>query len=231
MTTASARLAGKLELVLSAYATPGRLLLEHPGARDLCPAYLSTGSYVTLTMVPLMEAALDRARVLTPTDPVAAALVGYLEHHIPEEMHGDTPGGELLEDLAVLGVDIDALRRRPLPQEVAALIGTQFFRIRHAHPVSVLGFLWIEQHPPSLAAVEALIERTGLPRAGFRQVLLHSEVDMRHGKELAAMLDGLPLEPWHEQLIGLSALETVTLLTHAWLGVVEAPERVVAAAG
>ena len=42
-------------------------------------------------MVPLMEAALDRARTLAPEDPVAAGLVGYLEHHIPEEMHGDSP--------------------------------------------------------------------------------------------------------------------------------------------
>ena len=51
-------------------------------------------------------------------------------------------------------------------------------------------------------------------------MLLHAEVDVRHGRELAEMLDGLPLEPWHEQLIGLSALETVALLTEAWFGVV-----------
>jgi hypothetical protein len=231
MPSPSARLSRKLDLVLPAYGTPGRALLEHPNARELCPTYLAVGAYVALVMVPLMEAALDRARVLAPDDPVAAGLVGYLEHHIPEEMHGDEPGGELLEDLAVLGVDTEALRRRPLPEQVAALIGTQFFRVRHGHPVAILGFLWLEAFPPRLAGVEELIETTGLPRDGFRQLLLHSEVDLRHGRELRDALDSLPLERWHEELVGLSALETMAFLIDAWLDVVGAEAPVPAAAG
>lgn len=220
MPSASARLGRKLDLVLPAYDTPGHLLLEHPRARELYPAYLAAASYVALVMVPLMEAAFDRSRALAPTDPVAAGLAGYLERHIPEEMHGDEPGGDLLDDLAVVGVDTDGLRTRPLPQQVAALIGTQFFRIRHAHPVTILGFLSLEAYPPHVPAVERLIERTGLPRDGFRQLLLHSEVDLRHGKELRDALDSLPLEPWHEQLIGLSALETMSFMIDAWLDIV-----------
>ena len=35
------------------------------------------------------------------------------------------------------------------------------------------------------------------------------------------MLDSLPLDPHHEQLIGLSALHTMALLTDALLDVVE----------
>jgi hypothetical protein len=221
MATPSARLARKIDLLATGYATPGRLLLEHPRARELCPPYLAVGAYVALVMVPLMEAALARARELAPGDPVAAGLVGYLEHHIPEEMHGDEPGGELLEDLAVLGVDTDALRSQRLPPQVAALIGSQFFRIRHAHPVSVLGFLWLEEHPPNADSVERLIEVTGLPREGFRQLLLHAEVDVRHGAELRAIMDSLPLGPWHEELIGLSALETMAFLVDAWLELVD----------
>jgi hypothetical protein len=216
----SARLARKLDLVLPAYGTPGRLLLEHPQARDLCPPYLAVGAYVALVMVPLMEAALDRARVLAPTDRVAAGLIDYLERHIPEEMHGDEPGADLLDDLAIVGVDTDALRTRSLPEGVAALIGSQFFRIRHAHPVAILGFLWLEMFPPHARAVEELIETTGLPRDGFRQLLLHSEVDLRHGKELQDVLDSLPLEVWHEQLIGLSAIETMSFLINVWMDVV-----------
>jgi hypothetical protein len=222
MPTPSARLSRKLDLVAPAYATPGRLLLEHPHARELCPPYLAVGAYVALVMVPLMEAARDRTRVLAPSDPVAAQLGAYLEHHIPEEMHGDEPGADLLDDLAALGVDTEALRQRSLPAPVAALIGTQFFRIRHAHPVSVLGFLWLEAFPPDVHAVERLIETTGLPRDGFRQLLLHSEVDLRHRQELRDTLDALPLEPWHEELVGLSALETMAFLVDAWLDVVGA---------
>ena len=220
MPSPSARLARKLDLVLPAYGTPGRLLLEHPQARDLCPPYLAVGAYVALVMVPLMEAALDRARVLAPTDRVAAGLVDYLERHIPEEMHGDEPGADLLDDLASVGVDTDALRTRSLPEGIAALIGSQFFRIRHAHPVAVLGFLWLEMFPPHARAVEELIETTGLSRDGFRQLLLHSEVDVRHGKELQDVLDSLPLEVWHEQLIGLSAIETMSFLINVWMDLV-----------
>jgi hypothetical protein len=216
----SARLSRKLDLLLPAYGTPGRLLLEHRRAGELYPVYLAAGSYVALVMVPLMVGALDRSRVLEPTDPVAAGLAEYLERHIPEEVHGDEPGGDLLDDLAAVGVDADALRVGPLPEKIAALIGAQFFRIHHAHPVSILGFLWPEVYPPHAPSVERLIERTGLPRDGFRQLLLHSEVDLRHGKELQGVLDSLPLELWHETLIGLSALETMSFLFDAWLDVV-----------
>jgi hypothetical protein len=218
--SASARLRLKLDLVLPAFETPGRLLLEHPRARELYPRYLAAGSYVALAMVPLMEAALDRSRALAPTDPVAAGLADYLERHIPEEMHGDEPGGATLDDLAAVGVDTDALRARPLPEKIAALIGTQYFWILHSHPVTILGFLWLEAYPPDARIVERLIERTGLPRNGFRQLLLHSKLDVVHGEELRHVLDSLPLEPRHEQLIGLSALETVSFLIDAWLEVV-----------
>jgi hypothetical protein len=221
--SASARLRRKLDLVLPAFATPGRLLLEHPHARELYPAYQAASSYVALVMVPLMEAALDRSRAHASTDPVAAGLADYLQRHIPEEMHDDELGGGLLDDLAAIGVDAEALRVRPLPEKVAALIGTQFFRIRHSHPVAILGFLWLEVYPPHAPTVERLIERTGLTRDGFRQLLLHSELDARHGGELQEVVDSLPLEPWHEQLIGLSALQTMSFLTDAWLDVVAAP--------
>jgi Iron-containing redox enzyme len=227
---ASDRLSGKLELVLAAYAAPGRRLLDHPEVRDLYPAYAAAGSYVSRVTVPLMEAALARARVLAPADAVAAGLTGYLEHHIPEEMHGDEPGDDLIDDLAAVGVDTAALRLGPLPEKVAALIGAQFFRIRHAHPVAILGFLWLEMYPPHAATVELLIERTGLPRAGFRQLLLHSELDVRHGQELRELLDALPLEPWQEQLVGLSALETMSFLIDAWLEIVAVDGRPAVAA-
>ncbi|HEX7300030.1 MAG TPA: iron-containing redox enzyme family protein [Solirubrobacteraceae bacterium] len=223
MPSASVRLRRKLDVILPAYDTPGQMLEEHPRARELYSTYLAASSYVTLAMVPLMEAALDRSRVLASTDPVAAGLAGYLQWHIPEEMHGDEPGDDLLEDLAAVGVDTDALRLRPLPEKIAALIGTQFFRVRHAHPVAILGLLWLEVYPPDALAVERLIERTGLPREGFRQLLLHSELDARHGVELQEVVDSLPLEPWHEQLIGLSALQTMSFLIDAWLEVVAAP--------
>jgi hypothetical protein len=228
--SASARLSQKLELVLPALERPGRLLLESPRARELYPLYMATGSYVALAMVPLMEAALDRSRTLAPTDPVAGALAEYLEHHIPEEIHGDEPGADLIADLAALGIDTDALRVGPLPEKIAALIGTLYFRIFQSHPVAILGLLWFEVYPPHAATVELMIDRTALPRDGFRQLLLHSEVDLRHGQELRDVIDSLPLKGWHEEVIGLSALQTMALLTDAWMDVLGADVDVPTAA-
>lgn len=168
-------------------------------------------------MVPLMEAALARAREMAYEDPVAEGLVSYLERHIPEEMHGDEPGAATLDDLAALGVDAARLRRDPPAPQVAALIGAQYYWIFHRHPVALLGFLELEAYHPDKPTVELLIEKTSLPREGFRQLLIHSKLDVVHARDLHRFLDTLPLEPWHEQLIGLSALQTVKLLAEALL--------------
>jgi hypothetical protein len=218
--TASARLRRKLDLVAPAFATPGRLLLEHPNARELYPRYLSASAYVTLVMIPLMEAALDRARTLAPDDPVAAGLAAYLERHIPEEMHGDEPGGAALDDLEAVGVDTVSMRSGPVPPEVASLIGSQCFWVWNCHPVAILGLLELEAYHPHAPTLERLIERTGLPRDGFRQLLLHADLDVEHAQELHEVIDSLPLEPEHEELIALSALTAMASLIDAWLDVV-----------
>src|SRR5262249_9909 len=161
---ASERLALKVELVGPGYVLPARLLLEHPRARELCPAYLTIGYHVTVGLIRLMETALTRARILASEDRVAAGLVEYLERHIPEEMHSPEPGGATLDDLAVLGVDTATLRTQQPPTKVAVLIGAVYYWIFHFHPVAVLGYLELEAFHPSLPGVEQLIEKTGLPR-------------------------------------------------------------------
>ncbi len=199
-------------------------MLEHPRARELYPPFLTVGYHVTVGLIGLMEAALTTARALAPGDPVAAGLVEYLERHIPEEMHSEEPGGATLDDLAVLGVDTAAVRTQQPSPKVAALIGAVYYWIFHFHPVAVLGYLELEAYHPSVPGVERLIERTGLPREGFRQLLLHAKLDVAHARDLHRVLDSLPLEPHHEQLIGLSALHTMAFVTEALLDVVEGTE-------
>ncbi len=185
---------------------------------------MAAGYPMVRTMVPLMEAALGRARELAPDDPVADGLAAYLEKHIPEEMHGEVPGGAALDDLEALGVDVAALQVALPPPKMAALLGAQYFWIFHYHPVAILGFLHLEAYHPHGPTLELLIEQTGLPRDGFRQLLLHSKLDAVHARELDRVLDSLPLEPRHEELIGLSALQSVALLTEIWLDVVDAAD-------
>jgi hypothetical protein len=207
-------------------ATPGALLLEHPRARELFPEYMAAGYQLARAMVPLMDAALERARELAPDDPVAEGLAAYLEKHIPEEMHGEVPGGAALDDLEALGVDRVAIQEQLPPPKMAALLGAQYFWIFHYHPVAILGFLHLEHYHPHGPSLERFIERTGLPRDGFRQLLIHAKLDAVHARELDRVFDSLPLEPRHEQLIGLSALQTVALLTEVWLDVVDTESAV-----
>jgi hypothetical protein len=197
------------------------LLLEHPRARELFPRYLTVSYQLAVGIIHLMEAALARAQALARQDPVAAGLTRYLERHISEEMHGDEPGGGLLEDLAAVGVDPTAVRSMQLSPKLAAAVGADFYWIRHVHPVAILGPLELEAYQASASLVERLIEKTELPREGFRQLLLHAELDLDHASELHRLLDALPLEPRHEQLIGLSALSTMALAIEALLDVVE----------
>jgi Iron-containing redox enzyme len=218
--TASARLKRTLDLAFPAYDAPSKLLFGHPDARALFPRCLAAGSYLTLLMVPLMESALERARYLASKDQVADGLAEYLARHIPEEMHGPEPGRALLDDLEALGVDTIALCAEPPPTAMAAYLGTLFFGIWHRHPVAILGFLALEGLHPHGPSLELFIERTGLPREGFRQLLLHAKLDAHHAKELHRVIDSLPLEPWQEELISLCALETIALLVDSWLDIV-----------
>jgi Iron-containing redox enzyme len=225
VTTASERLRLKAELAAPALALPGQILVEHPRARALFPRFLATSYPIGQAMVPLMEAALERAREAAAEDPVANGLIGYLERHIPEEMHGDEPGGATLDDLVALRVDAARLRQDPPAPQIAALIGAQYYWIFHRHPVALLGFLELEAFHPDGPTVERMIERTGLPREGFRQLIIHSKLDVVHARELHHLLDTLPLEPWHEELIGLSTLQTMALLAEALLEVVRSDEK------
>jgi hypothetical protein len=218
--TASARLQRKLDLVAPAFGTPGRLLLDDPRARERAPRFFAAGSYITLAMVPLMEAALHRSRELAADDAVAAGLADYLERHIPEEMHGESPGRAALDDLEALGIDTIALRCEPPPPSMAELIGTLAFWIWHRHPVTILGLLALEAFHPHGPAVEQLVQATGLPRDGFRQLFLHAKLDEHHAKELHRVVDTLPLDREQEELISVAALQTMSTLIDGWLDVV-----------
>jgi hypothetical protein len=208
---------------------PLDLLLRHPNSADVFPSCLTVSYHVSRSMVPLMEAALERASELAAEDRVAAALAAYLERHILEEMHSPEPGGGVVDDLAALGLDPAAVRALPVTPQIAAVVAAQLAWMSDDHPAAILGFLELEAHQADRALVESLIERTALPRDAFRQLLLHARLEPVHAKELHRVLDSLPLEPWQEQLIGLSALHSMFLVTDAFLDAIEDTSVAVAA--
>ena len=147
----------------------------------------------------------------------------YLERHLIEETHHEEPGGAVLDDLRALGEDAEKLVAETASDKIAQLVDGELGRIRDEHPVAILGFLELEACHTRRDVVEKLIAVTGLPRAGFGQLLLHSRLDAVHASDLHDVLDSLPLKPHHERLVGLSALTTVGAVADAMLDVVGQP--------
>jgi hypothetical protein len=200
--------------VLPALLGLGPRLIEHPLVADVYPEFLFTSHCIIRASVPLMEAARERAEALGEGDVVSAALAGYLEEHITEEMDHDE---WLLDDLEVVGSDRAIVLARPPSPSVAALVGAQYYWTFHYHPVALLGYIAVlEGYPPSLRLIEDLRSRTGYDARAFRTLRIHAELDPGHREELDELLDILPLTREQSTIMGLSAIHTVGALTRAY---------------
>lgn len=210
-TASSSVLRRKIALALPPLVAAQRRLDQHPDPAAAWLAFLGVGYGSIRASVPLLETARDRARDLSPTDPLAAGLVDYLREHAEEELGHDE---WLLQDLQSVGVASAELLSRPPSDAVAALVGAQYYWVLHYHPVCVLGYLMvIEGNPPDRRRLQDLRSRSGLPASAFRTMLEHADLDIGHAAELADLLDRLPLSPNHNEALGLSAISTVAGLT------------------
>jgi hypothetical protein len=209
MPTHSEVLQAKLALVLPYSLGAAEAVTRNADMARVYPDFLFTLHCMVRATVPMMEAALERSRALAPQDPVCAVLAPYLERHIPEERGHDE---WIMEDLETVGVPrAEVWARRPDPG-VAALIGAQYYWIFHRHPVALMGYMEIaEGYPPTLELVERLKGSTGFPDGAFRSLRRHARLDLAHREELRETLDALPLEPWHAELVGTSALESAVM--------------------
>jgi hypothetical protein len=224
--THSQRLRLKLNLALPELGLAGAGIHQHPQLREVLPRYLFTTHCMIRASVPLMQVAAERSRELADSDPVAQAIERYFTKHIREEMHHDD---WLLEDLAVLGFDPAELVKQPPSAAVAAMVGSQYYWIKHYHPVALFGYIAVmEGYPPTEQQVDDLVARTGFPKAAFRTMLRHAKLDPGHRDDLDRALDALPLTPEQVSVVGVSALQTVHLGSQAVREVVERFEQAAA---
>jgi hypothetical protein len=210
-TSNSRRLREKIRLLRGEMDAVAETLWSHPRLREIYPEFLFRNHSVIRSSVPLMKAAAEECEKLLGRDPVAEGMLAYFRHHIPEETgHDDW----VLDDLEILGYRRkDVLKRIP-PPSAAALAGAQYYWIRHVHPVALLGFIAVlEGTPPDVAFFEATADRIGLPRKAFSNLLLHGKLDPQHRDDLDRTLDTLPLTEDHHALMGISAFQTISLLT------------------
>lgn len=177
---------------------------NHPQIEAIFKKHL-TRLYFTITASkPLLECALQRSRELSDHCPVAAKLVPYLSEHIIEEEGHDE---WVLDDLEVLGVSRADVKAKIPPADAATLTGSQYYYIQHSHPVAVTAYqAVVEGNPPRKVFLDEIVARTAIPKGAFGSLYKHAVIDQHHGKALWALLDSLPLAPWHSALLGMNAL-------------------------
>ena len=103
-------------------------------------------------------------------------------------------------------------RQVPAPA-VAALTGSQYYYIDHAHPVSLVAYqAVVEGYPPRKEFLDGIVERTQITRQALGSFYKHAEIDRHHGEALWQMLDALPLDDSHVSLLGMNAFLCVDLI-------------------
>lgn len=207
----SRRLRDKIRLVRGPLDEAAEKLWSHPRLREIYPEFLFRNHSVIRSSVPLMKAAAEACEKMLERDPVAEGMLAYFRKHIPEETgHDDW----VLDDLETLGYKREEILKRIPPPSAAALAGAQYYWIRHVHPVALLGFIAVlEGTPPDVEFFEQTADRIGVPRRAFSNLLLHGKLDPQHRDDLDRTLDALPLTDEHHALMGVSAFQTVSLLT------------------
>lgn len=140
-------------------------------SREHFVAYLKLAHAIMLGSEDLLNAA---ARQCTP-----GALQDYYERHGQEEKdHAQW----LAEDINALGAMVDAV-----DHAAAAIVGAQYYYIRHVGPHVFLGYIAaLEGNPMPLAAVDML--ETVYGEKGCRTLRYHAEHDPDHGQELLQVI-------------------------------------------
>lgn len=209
--THSKRLRAKIRLLRGEMDAVAETLWNHPNLREIYPEFLFRNHSVIRSSVPLMKAAAEECERRLERDPLAPGMLEYFRHHIPEETgHDDW----VLDDLETLGFRRQDVLKRIPPPSAAALVGAQYYWIRHVHPVALLGFIAVlEGTPPDVQFFEATADRIGVPRKAFSNLLLHGKLDPQHRDDLNTALDALPLTERDHALMGISAFQTINLLT------------------
>ena len=182
------------------------LNIEGTEAADQFTKYLVLMHQIIRASLPLMEEALLVATARKDKDDICKHLIDYFRQHIIDEANHDL---WILEDFESAGFDSSlVLRNNPLPN-VAAMVGAQYYWIKHAHPLALLGYIsFLESYPPSTSLINRLHLKTGLKLSIFRTLSKHGELDPNHREDIWRLIDSLPLSDSDAALMAMSAFHT-----------------------
>jgi pyrroloquinoline quinone (PQQ) biosynthesis protein C len=187
-------------------------LWNHPELPRLYREYIYQSHSIIRASVPLMQAA-EKACSLPQhaKDPALEGFARYLRHHIPEETgHVDW----ILDDGEAMGLARQSILDRVPKQSASELVGVQYYWIHHYNPIALAGYIaTMEGSPDPVEFIEAMAARSKLSLKCFSSFMYHARIDPQHRKDLDAVLDDLPLTEKHIELIGLSSLRTIRMMT------------------
>jgi hypothetical protein len=141
---------------------------------------------------------------LLPRSPFHDRLSKYYRSHLDEERDHVK---WLRDDLNSAGVSVGEADRLAM-----AMVGTQYYLLKHAHPVALLGYMAVVEGDPVPVDVVELLERAH-GKDLLRFVRIHALTDLEHRKELFEIINQSP-EPLYD-LIARSADNTLDYYVQA----------------
>ena len=172
---------------------------------EVCIEHIIFNQMVARATVPLMKEVVNCAKKL-PNDPTSAPLIKYMEKHIAEEMDHDT---WYANDLECLGIPKESIFSRVPSANIAALSGSQYYWIKHHHPIAFMGYIaCLEVYHPTKEYVQSLIDKSGLSPSGFKTYMDHAIIDENHSQDIITTLNNLPLTEEHYRMVEVSAFQT-----------------------
>jgi hypothetical protein len=200
-------------------------LAHHP---EVCIEHIFINQMVAKATVPLMKEVVRCAKAI-PNDPTSEPLIKYMEQHIIEETNHDE---WYVDDLEVFGISRQQVFERMPSPNIAAFIGSQYYWVKHHHPIAFMGYIaCLEVYHSSVEYVENLIKLSGLPREGFATLMKHAIIDVEHSQDIIETLNTLPLTEEQYQIIEMSAFQTFRYVALVMEDVCKVAPTKVAAAG
>lgn len=164
-----------------------------------------------LQVIKASEGLLKEAMSFEPETDFDIELKSYYESHfVEEEGHYDW----LKADLEGNGVDITEY---PLIRKAVEMAGTQYYLIKHEHPVSLLGYMSVlEGFPMSEEKLEMLERAHG--KSLLKTLRYHVENDIEHRKHLFEIVDHVPEElKVYVRQSAIQAAIYISEITHEWV--------------
>ena len=143
--------------------------------------YLIWSHSITRASIPLMECSYYTSLH------IPSVIKEFYRSQIEEEKGHDE---NIISDLESIGITRQEVLSYKPSQQVAEVVGSQYYWIFHFDPVILLGYIAAVDSPPTtIETINELQRLTGYPSIAFRTLRQHAGLDIKHSQTLNYVLD------------------------------------------